>query len=231
MISRMFQSNGMQLTYGMKKINTIFTYKIFFYSICILLFCIIGTRLIGNLKKIRVPFIVKFSSSELFGNSLNETTQRDAKVQNKKINFEPLDLSTINQIDLLSKVAMEHNKVRQKQEKLEKDTIKLKVKEEEVEKKLKELLRIRVLVKNLLTKNDTYKVSKSNKLVKIIEGMKSKNAAQLFDRLETDTLRDIVPKIKPKIMSAIFDSMTIGKSKDLMTVLISEHNPFLRRTD
>lgn len=93
----------------------------------------------------------------------------------------------------------------------------LKAAEKRVEAKVTELKEVEARVNSAIGLRDKTEADRFKSIVTMYEGMKSKDAARIFDRLELKILVDVATQIKPAKMSEIMAAMT-SESAEKLTV-------------
>lgn len=156
--------------------------------------------------------------------SKNQEQKKDLKKNELKKEkfFDPMDIDSEIEINTLENLKAEKDKI-------DKAKIELKAQEEssllakeEISLKLKELKKVEESIKELLLKAEEKKKSQLDKYIKIIEGMKTKNAAVIFDKLDMDLLKEIVSIMNPRKVSMILDQMNPAKAKELLTLSMKQ---------
>ena len=99
----------------------------------------------------------------------------------------------------------------------------LKAGTEELNKKVEELTAIKNEIQSLLKQQSTEDAASTDRLVKIYEGMKPKDAARIFDQLDMDVLIPVVSKMSERKLSPIIAVMDATKAKNL-TAFLAEQN-------
>ncbi len=110
-----------------------------------------------------------------------------------------------------------------KEKELEQREALLKAGTEEVNKKVEELSSIKNEIQSLLKKQSADDAANTDRLVKIYEGMKPKDAARIFDQLDMDVLLSVVTKMSERKVSPIIAVMNPEKARSL-TLFLSEQN-------
>jgi len=113
--------------------------------------------------------------------------------------------------------------IEQKEKELDQREALLKAGTEEVNKKVEELTAIRTEIQSLLKKQTSEQDANTDKLVKIYEGMKPKDAANIFNQLDMDVLLTVVTKMSERKVSPIVALMDPQKARSL-TLFLSEQN-------
>jgi flagellar motility protein MotE (MotC chaperone) len=93
----------------------------------------------------------------------------------------------------------------------------LKAAEKRVEAKVTELKEVEARINSAIGMRDKTEAERFKSIVTMYEGMKSKDAARIFDRLDLRILVDVANQIKPAKMSEIMAAMT-SESAERLTV-------------
>jgi flagellar motility protein MotE (MotC chaperone) len=104
----------------------------------------------------------------------------------------------------------------------------LKVAEKRVEAKVAELKELEARVKSSLDQRDKNEVKRFNGIVAMYEGMKPKDAARIFDRLDLNILVEVSTQMKSATMSAILGQMT-PEAAERLTVELA-HRASVQKT-
>lgn len=99
----------------------------------------------------------------------------------------------------------------------------LKAAENELEQKYNELTQLRNKLEEMIDDQSEEEKKRVARLVKIYEGMKPKQAAQIFDTLDLDILVEVVSKMSERKLSPILASMNPERAKTV-TIMLAEHN-------
>ena len=91
----------------------------------------------------------------------------------------------------------------------------LKAAEKRVEARIEELKAIETRIESELKKRDDHRKAQYRKLVKMYSGMKPKDAARIFERLDMNVLTGLVSQMKPRSMSAILAAMVPAAAERL----------------
>lgn len=94
--------------------------------------------------------------------------------------------------------------------------------EKEVDKKVKEMEGLRDELRDLLKQQTAAEAARIQSLVKIYSGMKPKDAARIFDTLDTDTLMDIISHMPESKAGGIMALMDANRAKALTTLLAEQ---------
>lgn len=99
----------------------------------------------------------------------------------------------------------------------------IRVAEERVDQKLKEMETLRTQLQSLLGQANAAGQAQLENLVKIYEIMKPKEAAKIFETLEMPILLGVVQKMKPARTAAVLAEMNPQKAKDITTALTRQN--------
>ncbi len=98
----------------------------------------------------------------------------------------------------------------------------LKAAEQEIEQKYEELLSLRGEIQELLVEQDEEEKARVASLVKIYEGMKPKDAANIFNSLDLDVLLNVVSKMSERKSAPIIASMNPERARTLTIMLMEQ---------
>lgn len=176
----------------------------------------------------------KEESASKFTSSLASGMQKvdDSNVQNSnfkrddKIPFDPLSTSSPKEVELLMKLAARRKDLEKREATMKERELALKVIEKQQSDKMVALTHLKVTIENLLKKTDKTAQEKIIKLIKVYEGMKPKNVAHMFDRMDISVLKDFIPLMGERKVANILDQMNVIKAKELSMVLINDKSPF-----
>lgn len=98
----------------------------------------------------------------------------------------------------------------------------LKAAEQEIEQKYEELLSLRGEIQELLVEQDEEEKARVASLVKIYEGMKPKDAANIFNSLNLDVLLSVVSKMSERKSAPIIASMNPERARTLTIMLMEQ---------
>jgi len=90
-----------------------------------------------------------------------------------------------------------------------------------IEARIAELKSIEARIESDLKKRDDNRKAQYQRLVKMYSGMKPKDAARIFDRLDMNVLTGLVSQMKPRVMSAILAAMTPAAAERLTLEIAS----------
>ncbi|MBX2834393.1 MAG: flagellar protein FlbB [Micavibrio sp.] len=98
----------------------------------------------------------------------------------------------------------------------------LKAAEQELDQKYRELTVLRNQIEGLLEKQSEEEEARVVSLVKIYEGMKPKNAANIFNTLDLDVLIQVMSKMSERKLSPILASMDAERARTVTIMLAEE---------
>lgn len=93
--------------------------------------------------------------------------------------------------------------------------------EREMDQKVRELSALRSEIEGLLTKQSDEEKARTDSLVRIYEGMKAKDAARIFDELDTDVLLQVLTKMSERKSSPILAEMDPQRARTI-TIMMSQ---------
>lgn len=93
--------------------------------------------------------------------------------------------------------------------------------ERELDQKVRELTGLRTEIEGLLIKQSEEELARTASLVRIYEGMKAKDAARIFNSLDTDVLLQVLTKMSERKSSPILAEMDAERARTV-TILMSQ---------
>jgi flagellar motility protein MotE (MotC chaperone) len=93
--------------------------------------------------------------------------------------------------------------------------------QQEMDRKQDELLEIRKKLENLLEEQSEEEAARIESLVKIYEGMKAKQAAEIFNTLDLDILVEVISRMSERKTSPILASMNPERARTV-TIMLAE---------
>ncbi len=100
----------------------------------------------------------------------------------------------------------------------------------EMDQKVKELTGLRDEIQGLLKKQSTEEAASTQRLVKIYEGMKPKDAARIFNTLDMDILLSVVSNMSERKSAPIIAQMDPERARSL-TLFLAEQRQLPKETD
>ncbi|MBO32725.1 MAG: hypothetical protein CMM74_07080 [Rhodospirillaceae bacterium] len=153
--------------------------------------------------------------------------QEAAKVDDGEEEDNPRDdptLFTQTEIDLLQQLANRREEINARAEDLTLQEGLLKAAETRIDKKIQEMKRLELTIQNLIKTHDEQEEAKMQSLVKIYENMKPKDAAQIFEEMELDTLLLVAERMKERKLAPVMAQMKPKKAKDMTVELAKIRN-------
>lgn len=93
--------------------------------------------------------------------------------------------------------------------------------EREMDQKVRELTGLRTEIEGLLNKQSEEEKARAESLVRIYEGMKAKDAARIFNSLDTDVLLMVLTKMSERKSSPILAEMDAERARTI-TIMMSQ---------
>ena len=91
--------------------------------------------------------------------------------------------------------------------------------ESRIDKKVTELQNLRATIDSLIQKFDKQQDAKLLSLVKIYENMKPKDAANIFEDLEMQTLLEVAERMKERKLAPVMAKMNPAKAREMTVEL------------
>lgn len=98
----------------------------------------------------------------------------------------------------------------------------LKAAEQELDRKYKELTRLKEEIEGLLKQQSEEEQTRVKSLVKVYEGMKPKDAARIFDTLDLDILIEVMSRMSERKMSPILAAMNAERARTVTIMLAQQ---------
>ncbi|OIQ93721.1 hypothetical protein GALL_243120 [mine drainage metagenome] len=122
---------------------------------------------------------------------------------------------TQNELDVLQKLSQRREALDARERDLDLRENLVKAAEERINKKIAEMKQMQDSVKDLLKQVDTQDEARMRSLAKMYESMKPKDAGKIFDQLDVQTLKGVIPYMKETKAGLIIANMSPDKAKDL----------------
>jgi flagellar motility protein MotE (MotC chaperone) len=126
------------------------------------------------------------------------------------------------EIDVLKQLAGRREELEKRSKDLDTREALMKITEQRVDLKIKEMQTLRTQVQSLLNQASEAQQVQLDNLVKIYETMKPEDAARIFDTLEMPVLMGVVQKMKPAHTALIMAKMSPDKAKEVTTNLTKQ---------
>lgn len=128
-------------------------------------------------------------------------------------------LLTQAEIDLLQQLAERRETIEKREKQLDIQAGLLKAAEGRIDKKVDELRTLQATIEKLIKTYDDQQNVKMQSLVKVYEAMKPKDAAQIFEQLDMDTLLSVAERMKERKLAAVLSQMAPTKAKEVTVEL------------
>lgn len=125
------------------------------------------------------------------------------------------------EIEVLQSLARRREEIEKREQKIAAQEALLKAAEQEVDRKIAELNKLRSELESLLGKQQTMEEERILSLVKIYENMKPKEAAAIFNTLDMDVLLAVIGRMAERRSSPIIANMDTNKAR-LVTIRLAE---------
>lgn len=127
------------------------------------------------------------------------------------------------QAELYEDLAKRRQDLERRERELDQKQALLDAAEKELNQKVKELTAIKAQIETAMGDQSEQQKKRIDSLVKIYEGMKSKDAARIFDTLEMDILIDVMAKMSERRSAPILASMNPERAR-AVTILLAQQN-------
>lgn len=128
-----------------------------------------------------------------------------------------------SEIMILQELAERREALDIRAKEIDKRAIQLKVAEEEINKKLQQLQEYEKKLQTLVYEYTEKEKENINSLVKLYSSMKPKDAARIFNTLDTDITVALLKNMKPTSSSSILSQMDSEKAKQVTSELIGNN--------
>lgn len=125
------------------------------------------------------------------------------------------------EIEVLQSLARRREEIEKREQKIAAQEALLKAAEQEVDRKIAELNKLRSELESLLGQQQTMEEDRIASLVKIYENMKPKEAAAIFNTLDMDVLLAVIGRMAERRSSPIIANMDTNKAR-LVTIRLAE---------
>lgn len=96
--------------------------------------------------------------------------------------------------------------------------------ERELDQKVRELTVLRAQIEGLLAKQSEEEVARTQSLVRIYEGMKAKDAARIFNTLDTDVLLQVLTSMSERKSSPILAEMDAERARTITMLMAQQQS-------
>lgn len=153
-----------------------------------------------------------------------ETSATDKKTSDKKwqdaSDTDSADSNIKNEV--FQDLTKRRDELDQREKKLSEREALLEAAQKELDKKVTEMEGVRDELKDLLKQQTAAEAARIQSLVKIYSGMKPKDAARIFNTLDTDILMDVISSMPESKSGPIIALMDADRAKALTTLLAEQ---------
>ncbi|NQV99798.1 MAG: hypothetical protein HQ483_08880 [Rhodospirillales bacterium] len=128
-------------------------------------------------------------------------------------------LLTPAEIELLQHLSVRRQEIEKREEELNIRTGLMAAAESRIDKKVVELQNLQATIDGLIRKFDEQQDAKLLSLVKIYENMKPKDAANIFEELELETLLEVAERMKERKLAPVMAKMNPEKAREMTVEL------------
>ena len=159
----------------------------------------------------------------------SETTKIDLKQQilkKSKPNLVPPPMNQQHDVEVLAALDKRRKELEQAEKKIKEREALVKVMENKVLDQTNKLQEIRTLIEDKIKTKRKESKETIQKLIKIYQAMKPKEAAEIFNDLETDILLDVLKGMPPMKSAPILAKMETEKARNVTELLADKDEDF-----
>jgi|AntRauTorckE6833_2_1112554.scaffolds.fasta_scaffold04319_4 flagellar motility protein MotE (MotC chaperone) len=134
----------------------------------------------------------------------------------------PVTTFSESEIEVLQSLAVRRQDLETREKRLSQREALLNAAEQEVDRKINELGALRDELTTLLDQQDKVQESRLNRMVKIYETMKPKDAAVIFNTLDMDVLLAVIGRMSERKSAPIFANMNPERSREVTIKLVEQ---------
>jgi len=131
-----------------------------------------------------------------------------------------LDVGSVK-VEMYEDLSQRRKEIEQTAKQLQVREALLKAAEQEVDQKVQELSKLKEEIEGLLNQQSEEEQKHVQRLVKIYEGMKPKDAARIFDTLDLDVLVDVVTRMSERKIAPVMAAMNPERARTI-TIMMAE---------
>lgn len=131
---------------------------------------------------------------------------------------------TPSEVEVLQQLARRREALVERSDEIERREIVLRAAEQRISQKLDELKGMQVTLEKLLKAYDQQKKSQIESLIKIYENLKPKDAAQIFEELEMDTILMVAEGMKERKLAPVLAQLSPRRAKDITEELAHQRS-------
>ncbi len=126
------------------------------------------------------------------------------------------------EMDILKQLSARRQALDHRAQDIDKREALLKIYEQRIEQKTRELTALRQQIQTLLGQANETQAAQLDNLVKIYETMKPEDAAKIFDTLDMQILLGVIQRMKPKSTAPIMAKMSAERAKEVTVSLLKQ---------
>lgn len=126
------------------------------------------------------------------------------------------------EMDILKQLSARRESLDKRAQDIDKREALLKIYEQRIEQKTRELTALRQQIQTLLGQANETQAAQLDNLVKIYETMKPEDAAKIFDTLDMQVLLGVIQRMKPKSTAPIMAKMSSERAKEVTISLLKQ---------
>lgn len=126
------------------------------------------------------------------------------------------------EMDILKQLSARREALDRRAQDVDKREAILKIYEQRIEQKTRELAALRQQIQTLLGQANETQAAQLDNLVKIYETMKPDDAAKIFDTLDMPILLGVIQRMKPKSTAPIMAKMSSERAKEVTVSLLKQ---------
>lgn len=123
------------------------------------------------------------------------------------------------EISLLENLAARRDEIETRARNLDVRENLLAATEQRIDDKIETLRKLEAEIEDLIKQHDAAELARLERLVKVYESMKPKDAARIFDQIEMDVLLEVASRMKEKSIAAVMAEMTPQRAQELTIAL------------
>ena len=143
----------------------------------------------------------------------------DSDIEQSRLITNDPTLLTTAEIELLQHLSIRREEIDKREKELDIRNGLMQAAESRIDKKVAELQNLQATIDSLIQKFDKQQDAKLLSLVKIYENMKPKDAANIFEDLEMQTLLEVAERMKERKLAPVMAKMNPAKAREMTVEL------------
>jgi flagellar motility protein MotE (MotC chaperone) len=143
----------------------------------------------------------------------------DPNIVRSRLAADDPTLLTIEEIKLLQQLSIRREELVKRKKEMDVREVLMQAAVSRIDKKVVELQNLQVIIDGLIKKFDEQQDEKLLSLVKIYENMKPKDAANIFEDLEMETLLEVAERMKERKLAPVMAKMNPEKAREMTVEL------------